>query len=828
MIKVDNKKVISGLAKRDYRQNIKRNILTIMAILLSTFMITSIFSMGISYWKSMTQRSIMMDGIKYDVILPEPTEKQIEKAHEMDEIAYAGLEVKCAIIKNYGTSSSHIRLYWSDETNWTNQCIPAFEFVEGSYPEQENEVMMSAQTLKELGIENPRTGMTLSVTYYDLSEEGGTHVKTLNLTGYYRDYSGTSKGFVSKSFYDKTGVKQTDLMQGQLYLTLKDPLYTPQDIKVMEEELAMEENQMIYADDDLWSNFLKILLGLSGLALLIITSGYLFIYNVLYISISKEIQFYGQLKTIGATSKQIKRFVYKQVIWNSLIGIPLGMLVGGGVSFVVVPTILNAANPTLGTAQLVVFHPAVFMGAAIFSLFTVFISCRKPAIIAGNISPIEATKYVMVNTRNKYKKRVNGSKLSHMAWRNIFREKKQAVIIFLSFFVALTAFLSINILIYGNSAGILLNTIYDYDMRILNQTITEKSPSSKIDISSIEQIGSMEGVASVQKVITSKVVIPYREESLGNYFKRIFDLRIIPGNYEETLVRYKENPENASFLGNLAAIDAAGFEVLDEELKGSVNREEFMAGKVGIVYGLLGVSVIEAIGKELTYFLPEDDQEHSIKIAAQCIEKHPNYFASGYAPDIIISEQLIGELLEEPVIELLDVDYEEPFNGELDNRIKEIFSGEDKITFDSKLDDYDEMKQSEDQLKVLGGGLGMILALLAILNYCNMITTGIQNRRKEFAALQSIGMTSRQLRKVLIYEGLGYGIISILMVSALGTPISYLVFQFMNRYGVDFHIPILENGIVFGIILLICILIPPVVYHLTQRDSIVEQLNGTV
>ena len=71
-----------------------------------------------------------------------------------------------------------------------------------------------------------------------------------------------------------------------------------------------------------------------------ILSGYLLIYNILYIAITKDIQFYGMLKTIGASPKQIKKIVKGQGLRLSLIGIPIGIILAVIVSFLIVPSVL--------------------------------------------------------------------------------------------------------------------------------------------------------------------------------------------------------------------------------------------------------------------------------------------------------------------------------------------------------------------------------------------------------------------------------------------------------------------------------------------------------
>ena len=76
-----------------------------------------------------------------------------------------------------------------------------------------------------------------------------------------------------------------------------------------------------------------IILAVIILAVFISFSGYLLIYNILYVSVVKDVQFYGRLKTIGTTQRQIKRIIYKQAIRISCIGIPIGLLLGAAVSF---------------------------------------------------------------------------------------------------------------------------------------------------------------------------------------------------------------------------------------------------------------------------------------------------------------------------------------------------------------------------------------------------------------------------------------------------------------------------------------------------------------
>ena len=92
----------------------------------------------------------------------------------------------------------------------------------------------------------------------------------------------------------------------------------------MQQEISIDNRQIISADYDTIESFCRTVICLVILLMMIFVSGYLFIYNALYISISKNIRYYGQLKTIGMTSRQLKRIIVLQALWNSLAGIPAG------------------------------------------------------------------------------------------------------------------------------------------------------------------------------------------------------------------------------------------------------------------------------------------------------------------------------------------------------------------------------------------------------------------------------------------------------------------------------------------------------------------------
>lgn len=848
MMKVNSRKVITSVAMTTYRANKKRNALTVFAVILTTFLITAVLGIGISYWDAVSERSIRMNGMDYDIELTEPRVEQVEMVGSMDAVKYAGVAVKCAIAEEYQDKSlDKTRLYWVDDTCWEKQCIPAYEFFKGDYPKEEEELVLSTTALKDMGIKDPKIGMKLPLTYYSLAEDPertdledaapGQQImtKTFILSGYYRDYSGKQYGYVSQAFYKTSGVRQTDFTQGALKITLKKSLYSAKDIMNIQTSLNLKDRQVLIADDQIIQNFIKMAAGLGGLLLMILISGYLFVYNTLYISVSKDIRYYGQLKTVGMTSVQLKRMVYLQALWNSCIGIPVGMVLGVLLSAGIVPMAVRLMDPSMSEMKIVTVHPLIYIGAALFSAATVIAGCRKPAIITGECSPIEAVRYTgLTEGRKKEKEREKG--LKDMARRNMFRDRKQAVVILGSFFVVLTVFLCVNAVVRGNDAKNILNQISSCDITVKNQTtLEEKLPL--ITKEKLEEIRAIKGVKEIRPVTTAQMIVPYQEELLGAYYKRLYQTRYSPGDYEKDMAEYKKDAytQNDLFDGRFVGISLEEFRKIEEILGKDLDEEAFEKGEIAVTEPYW-VSAEEMEGKELRFILPdsqEPEKEHRITIAAAGKSRmdggraiDPSSFAGGYSPNLLVSNALAEKLMGKGILtELVRIEYKEPYDRDTEKAVKNVFGGEEQISFESKLSRYQEMKASEQQVKILGVGMGVILAVLSILNYINMMAAGVQNRAREFATLESLGMTSGQIKKVLIQEGLGYAILSILLSMAAGLPLSYMVFQSVKVYNMGYSMPVLYNLILFAVIIAVCVIVPPVIYRMTQKETVIERLR---
>ena len=164
------------------------------------------------------------------------------------------------------------------------------------------------------------------------------------------------------------------------------------------------------------------LVAIIAFLVLVIFTGYLIIYNIFQISVSGDIRFYGLLKTIGVTPRQLRRIIRGQALFLCIVGIPIGLLLGYGVGAILTPVVMARTNFGVEVST-VSTSPWIFFAAALFALITVLLSCSRPGKIASKVSPVEATKYTEIVKSKKKHRTTRGAKVHQMAYANLGRNQ---------------------------------------------------------------------------------------------------------------------------------------------------------------------------------------------------------------------------------------------------------------------------------------------------------------------------------------------------------------------------------------------------------------------
>lgn len=209
------KKVEKGMMKANHI----RNTFAVLAVVLTTFMITTVFSLGINYMQNMELSSVRTAGSNADVTLNAPTSEQEQQIRSLDYVKTIGTRymVGSAVQTNSEGRESSIAIQYYDETEWEQHFKEAISNINGSYPTQENEIMLSEDALEQLGITDPTLQMEIPLSYYD---KNGQQERTFTLSGWFRSYTGTGMAFVSESYCVNAGYTLQE--NGTLSLTLNE------------------------------------------------------------------------------------------------------------------------------------------------------------------------------------------------------------------------------------------------------------------------------------------------------------------------------------------------------------------------------------------------------------------------------------------------------------------------------------------------------------------------------------------------------------------------------------------------------------------------------
>lgn len=826
MLRNNNLAVVTHMAKSSLKSNPKRSMTMIFAVLLSAFMIFSVFTVGITFFTMQRIQNIRLSGADFDAIMYGVTEEQREKCEQNPDIVKTGVCAVAGYVEETSEDKTpNVGLVWADPVYW-EMMQPAMEEVKGSYPEKEDEVLVTKEALKECGYENLEVGDTFAMTY---STPNGRQEKLFRISGMWDGY-GTKKVFyMSEAFYKETGYKVSEVSSGRFFMDFKQQIMTQKQQDAFIDSMNLEKQQNVFFTENLGRS-VQILLVIVGLALITCICAYLLIYNIMYLSVTGNIRYYGLLQTIGMTGRQIRYFVRQQMLLIGGIGIVGGLFTGGIVSFFLVPTVVKSLG--IRTGQIVIaFHPAVFFLTVLLVSMTLFLASRKPAKIAVMCSPIEALGYRSKTGMKKCRKTGTGNLSFRMAKEQIRKDKKKASIIMLSLATSMSVFLCMVTLLRSQEAREFSYNYENMDMIVKNDTVLKEDREDRknlLDDEFLEEIEKTEGVKAVYPVSFAEITVPWEPEFSDLWMQEFYDMwTSIP--YEENREEYQTHPEN--FGSSLVGIDEAEFELLNQNMNTSVDAKKFLNGETCILYrNGLDFQDGDLKGKMVTCAQYTDSaNRRTFEIAGLTDE---NYYTAllGYPPTIIVSDEALKKFSGETWASKVGIYYEESYDEKTETKLLSLMENDSDakdFSYDSKIEMMKDVKKAQGNLMEVGIGIIAILAVIGIMNYINSFVSSIQNRQIELSIMESVGMTGKQMKKMLMLEGILYAAGAWGITLTAGLAVTYYLYQSMNYMGVAFAIPIapilMAAVCVFGI----CIGVPLMVYRNFERKaSVVERMKG--
>lgn len=843
-----NKDVIKRVEKGMMKANRTRNIFAIVAVALTTFMITTVFSLGINYKENMELMGVRTSGTNANASLAMPTNEQEKEIRDLDYVDTVGTQYMIGSVagKNEADRDLAIAMQYYDNTEWEKHYKEAISNINGSYPKKENEIMLSEDALSQLGIKKPKLDMEIPLSYVS---KDGEQKDTFTLSGWFRSYTGTGMAFLSENYCQEHGYTMQN--SGVLSISLDNPKDNFYDIQ---DDITLNENQTFQGSVAMSSSNGSVYAMMILLVFFIIGSGYLLIYNVLYISISRDTRFYGLIKTLGTTEKQIKTLVKRQAVTFACIGIPIGVILAGVLSFGIVPVLLENAfdsGKSIMDAEMF-FHPSIFILSILFSALTVWISCNAPAKVAGKISPIEALRYQnFASTKTKSRNSANGGKLHVMAYHNVFRDKKRAILVFMSLFMGITMILGVNGIMGSMKAENFIDKYMDYNFEYTDVQFEQpEQPNQEVpqfDEQFVEQIRQVEGVEHVDVQKTVWAGIDFEETVLGDFMKiRYEDSRYKSEgqSYQEMVADLKEYADAGDYGCYITTLDEKALEEYNAEHPDTpIDVEAFKRGETAISgmdteYNAPNTALV---GKTVSLTADSSDGKATDFLidGSFYFGDYENNLSEGIGrrkdihivPEIIyVSEAGMERLTKTPIISAIGVDMKDMNQIEwIDSELQALNNTLTKTewNYKSPLGMMDEFNQMFYSMNLLGNGAAVLLIVVGLINFINVMLTGVVARKNEFAIMESIGTSKKQIQKILTLEGSIYALVTTALIMTLGNAFLLLVADAVPHMAdyAKFEYPFALVICLIFVIFIICLSVPAIVYRAVSKETVIERLH---
>lgn len=825
----NNGPILKKLTKRSLKANKRRNFFLVMAIMLTTLLIGSVFSVGMSLVESVKMEQIRFAGTMAHAAVGHPTTEQIQRLHTLDYVKEVGTGNSVGVVQNTADMGNiSLTLHYFDKTEWEELRAPAYVDIVGNYPEKENEIMVSRGVLERMGIDTPSIGMEIPLNYYTDSENRDSIIQeTFTLSGWFTSYAFVQSTetadviFVSHALSQRYG--KTVEKDGSASILFADESRVSEYCNALVADLGLAENQpvamvQLYEADA--GQGTAALISLCAIVVFLIFTGYLLIYNILYISISHDVQFYGLLKTIGTTPKQIKRIVIRQVIRLCLIGIPVGIILSLLLSLGVVPFLISELGAISTEEAVVSFSPIIYVGAVFFPLLTAILAASKPARKAASISPIEAQKYTGVIGTVKHIRTLAHGKPYRMAWRNIFRDKKRAGVVLFSLFLGVTTFLSVTTLVFSTDVSKYIDSAFESDLVLDNETW----PAQTLDDSLVEQLMLIPGVENIHATTWEEMRLDYSDAFRGY---------IANHPMQEQISALSEQDIEDNFNGFLIGVDGETLTKYRDRLGNPIDIEAFDRGEIALIAtdnpelfsNVQELNIPPSYREENSV---SNQQEYKFVLGGFVPFSYKG-IGSSLAPTVIVSNTIMQEWFGEPAVKQLDMNVASGYEKNAFIALKQIIGNNSGISLTSRIESMEELDRAKMAVLVLGGSISFVIALIGILNFVNVMSVSVVARKRELATLESIGMSRKQVRKMLISEGLYYAIITLILVLSAGNLIAYGIFKLFQQQ-VSFAVftyPLIPASSIILVILIICFITPERMYRSLSRETITERLRET-
>lgn len=842
--------ILNRLTIKNLRLNKKRTIVTIIGIILSTALMVGIGLLFSSFQDLMIRDTIGYSG-KYEA-----------KYNDVDLIKLNDIKNKNFTYfyeKPIGfskTQSSNEYKPYMYITSVNREYFDELKLIEGDIPKNENEIVISNHVITNGGLDY-KVGDIVTFTYGSRNIDGNITLANSELVdGEFLTNGGTHTykivGIVDRSNFESYSASgytafTIDVNSDNGNVNLYVMFNKNKNIIKQSEELAKELNYsgdinynstlLALYGESTYGNVMSSMGGMMIIMLSLVSIGCIIvIYNSFAISVMERKREFGLLSSIGTTKKQIKKSVFYEALVVGVIGIILGILgayIGIGTVILIINNLISDMleyKLHLVTNLLFIIIPVIFM------IIVIGVSVFIPSRRASKVSPIEAIRQnddIKIN-----KKKIRTSRLvlklfgieGEIALKNIKRNKKKYRVTIVSLFISIVLFISFSSYMnytLNTASSVMGEVPYDYQ------------------ISYFGDDNNKEALDKINEIVKSSDVKEYVSYSVGN-------LSII-GDYtysDEYLDFYKSayGDDGIKALNNLK-YQSIYILVLDDN---SYNKYKKLIGldkdSVILLNRFKGVSY--GNNKMVNYDIPVinngninikicnfDDDEENVDTTKYCNKNIDNIFVTNKSFDLIEEfsymddfKLIVNKKLYDSILDG-GTDFTQ-FNiiSDNTNNIDKLTNELDKYSNVNYINIKESMKQTNNLIlvvKILMYGFISLVTLIGVTSVFNTISTSMALRKREFAILRSIGLTSGGFNKMLFFESLFFGMKSLIFALPVSIGVTILIHYSLSDMMSISTIIIPWKAIIISIVSVFIIVLLTMMYSSSKikKHNIIEQIR---
>nr|WP_217936777.1 FtsX-like permease family protein [Enterocloster clostridioformis] len=732
-----------SLVSRYEKVHRKNNRISILCIVLSVLLVTAIFSMADMAIRAQKNYFIKTNG-EYHIGLTGIDEQTAELISARIDVASCGW-IYQGCTGEIGQKA--VSFAGADVTAFTE--LSEMNLQEGDYPIETDEALLNESALKQLGL---TIGDTVTVTIPDGSQ------RVYHITGILEDMGSMLKADVYGMVLSEDGFREIadeNAVDGTRFrIQFKDGVDIQKAIQQIKESYGLDDGQISEN---------TVLLGLMGqsenstmqslylvavfLVLLVLIAGTVMIAASFNTNVLERVQFYGMLRCLGASKKQVKRFVILQGLRQSVKGVPIGLVIGQVITWGACLLLKTVSGERFSEIPMFQFSCIGLVAGVIVGFLIVLLASLSPAKKAAKVSPVTA---ISGNTQLTQNKKAANTKLFHvetsMGIFHALSGKKNVFLMTCSFAISIMMFLSFQVMVVFLNQG----------MPALSPSAADVSAtmgSTSFQRSLVQEIGKIDGVDRAFGRMEATGLTVLQQDEIGTV----------------TLVSYDENQIQWA---------------KDELNEGTVDSVQKDTNHVLVSYR---DGMDWKIGDTLTLQTSAGDTQ--VIIAGILATTNANN-AAGSEGYIICSEQTFMELVGELGYTTIDVQFSKEGNDDTVSVIRSLLPSDSAVS-DKRLTNS-EAQSSYYTGAIFIYGFLAIIALITVFNIFNSMNASVTSRTKQYGIMRSIGMGTRQLYKMIAAEAFTYSVLGCVVGCVLGLPLNKMMFQFLiaDKWGTGWSVPV--------------------------------------